>query len=546
MDPDYPGIIPPVLPHDEIHYFLPGQVILQVEHPITLNKNGLAKRIDRFLQSRSQEFPWNQLIAPDPESILIFPRESGELTVSLVPTPLARSEENQDELVNILIHIYRQLVEGKPIIVSTDKSGTTTLKSVSPNWLVGSTYHGGATGGPGGWPKMGPKADRSWPKFQFPDISQPESSEEIRGDGIHVAILDTAPCLHDLIEAYERWHEDESQRGYHPLIESLLKPNGPLHVYPATYEDLHLVADYSAIGHRYRMPDHGLFVAGIVHTNAPSATLHLYEVLNSYGIGSLETVAKGILNVLSNPKIGRPLIVNCSLVLCVAKDGQPNSELPKKVKDPNPKFPDDLKDPKLLEHMRISFEEIIKFLDQPDVITVAAAGNDAYMEEGKPGKVHRPPARFPAAFKSVIGVGALPKEDHSKRPRPINPRKTASYSNLADDTPDQGYVTLGGEEDEQGMQGIFIHEFPKFKNPSRRPKDSDIKPEDIGYDPNDRGWAWWSGTSFAAPIISGLLAAWWSIDRSKTADDAKDFLDNASSPPRTEEDEKVILVEQVT
>jgi hypothetical protein len=42
----------------------------------------------------------------------------------------------------------------------------------------------------------------------------------------------------------------------------------------------------------YRMTDHGLFVAGIIHTIAPQAELHLIEVLNPYGVGDLESITR--------------------------------------------------------------------------------------------------------------------------------------------------------------------------------------------------------------------------------------------------------------
>ncbi len=526
MNPANPEKHPPHHGRTNIEYFLPGQILLHLEHPKGLSRADLAKKVDDFLKQRAQDKLWSQLAAPAPEAILSFPPKSGETAFSIVPTPMANP---QGSLVDLVVELAKQLME-KSISLSADEIGSTTLISVSPHWLMGGAYHGCASGGPGGWPKKATKPESSWPKFVFPEIGEYDPDDDNRGEGVHVAILDTAPCLHELLDAYENLSAD------HDLIESLLAPGGPLHVHPASHKDLLEVMDYSASGHRYRMVDHGLFVAGIIHTITRKATLHLYEVLNAYGIGSLATVAQGLLNVLDNPEIGRPLIVNCSLVLGVSKDGQADPDLPEQ-----------LRDPKLLEHMRISLEDIIKLLDEQKVIVVAAAGNDAPLKDAsdKPkkdasGNSIRPAARFPAAFPTVIGVGAAPK-DFSTALLPSGRRKTASYSNLADDSPKVGYVTLGGEEGVgKGVQGVYIHEFPQTSQHSER--DPKIVPEEIEYKPNDSGWAWWSGTSFATPIVSGLLAASGSANLNLPIV-ARIFLDN-SAHEQTGANEKVIIVDQ--
>jgi subtilisin family serine protease len=110
---------------------------------------------------------------------------------------------------------------------------------------------------------------------------------------------------------------------------------------------------------------------------------------------------------------------------------------------------------------------------------VASAGNDSTSQS-------RVDARYPAAFSNVIGVGALPKGN----PRIINSYIPASYSNLADNPPTNGFMTFGGEPGQgQGIRGMYISNFPGLGNI------------------NPTGWAWWAGTSFAAAIITGFLAA---------------------------------------
>jgi subtilisin family serine protease len=232
------------------------------------------------------------------------------------------------------------------------------------------------------------------------------------------------------------------------------------------------------------------------------------------------------LNVLHNPDIQRPLIINCSLVLNLPRDAGEGELFPD--------FPAPLADSDTLTHMQRPFEEIFNLLKQTDAVIVAAAGNDASRGAASP-TAGRPPARFPAAFADVIGVGAVSPQ----RPTEGNPYQAASYSNLADDPAESGYVTLGGESGkDQGMLGLFINSYP---NPADK---SQADPHAIGYLDNESGWARWAGTSFATPIVSGILAAWWDGSLGPAASAAQTILGRAVTG-LTAQNEKVIVVEQV-
>src|SRR5262249_12483365 len=79
-------------------------------------------------------------------------------------------------------------------------------------------------------------------------------------------------------------------------------------------------------GHEYTMYDHGLFIASIVRSIAPTTRVTLMEVLNHKGVGTLKSLAEGfnkiienrsrIINVDDRP----PLIINCSFTFALPVD----------------------------------------------------------------------------------------------------------------------------------------------------------------------------------------------------------------------------------
>jgi subtilisin family serine protease len=291
------------------------------------------------------------------------------------------------------------------------------------------------------------------------------------------------------------------------------------------------------------MRDHGLFVASIIHTLAPKATLHLYEVLNSYGVGSLESIFDGlsiILNDIQSSKIKLPLIINCSFMLANPPDGTDNPDFP-------------------YERWNSLVDLIENDLHLDKVIIVAAAGNDNKYNNPHPGR--RPSARYPAAFTNVVGVGALPKVS----PESQNGRfKAASYSNLADEPQTDGYMTLGGEAGPgNGVLGMYISDY--FPKPAGllwwlwsiltlgRARYGQCYPPKflwdfirVKYKPNTTGWAWWAGTSFAAAIFSGSLAALYDPGNTpgSTPFDAPSIMADFLQTEKTVDNENVLLVEQ--
>jgi hypothetical protein len=262
-------------------------------------------------------------------------------------------------------------------------------------------------------------------------------------------------------------------------------------VHPALNPSSNGLADYSLIGHRYWMPDHGLFVAGIINSIAPKAVLHLYEVLGPYGAGYLETISDGLLNALQDAQNAQmPLVINCSFVMNVPLDDNQNA----------PDFPFTVWDSATQHYMTKTLRDIVAGFTSQNIIMVAAAGNDAGLAGST--SANPPQARYPAAFPEVLGIGALPIEGpNGQFPKRNGQYEKAWYSNFSDDPAGSGYVTLGGDTGpRKGILGIYLSDLPDSYDPNN--------PRDIIYKSNTTGWAWWSGTSFATPIISAIMAVW--------------------------------------
>jgi Subtilase family len=444
-----------------------------------------------------QSDKWPALPSPGPDGILVL--DPGQ-------------QEEQKTALNELLDLANFLDKNR-------KSAPVKLEVVSPNWLVSSNppSEPGGTGGPGGKPSPVNNADINKYHIHLPSksaLSQAFNnvSEPGAGEGVVVAILDTAYHEEQLEDKYKTWVLDRLEMP-HPHIKTLLgkepfargglrRPDGRLNVYIDPAVEAYCVPGIEIYGHDYNMTDHGLFVAGIINSLAPKAELHLYQVLNKYGLGDLLSIGRALEKV-TNDFQGRQLIVNLSLTMNMpleeghlkANDdfGMGQSILSYKpsflmhlicgivcwifewlLHLPCPSFCESW-----LDRQARPFEWISDLVYALDSRVIAAAGNDSKNRASRLG------ALYPAALERVFGVGAL------ARGLPLRP---ADYSNLADQPASKGITTLGGEEGEkQGILGVYVGEFPEDENGSR--------PN------NENGWAWWAGTSFATPIISGITAA---------------------------------------
>ncbi|MCI0552596.1 MAG: S8/S53 family peptidase, partial [Anaerolineae bacterium] len=425
----------------ELHYFLPGEIVLQIRHPAAATpgdvekiKASIADAMQSFLRpdgNSSQQVSvnatsasgrnWrNRLDVPtDISKFITFTNKQ----ISLVPVQVSGYNVEKDMDTKAMISILKDAYADLQANNSLDIGNGLSIQSISPNWLMGNLHHGGATGGPGGRPTQAPTPQVGAQSFRVFDGAMqllPDPPTALPGTSVYVAILDTAPSAEAIVRAYHDWPN-------HTLIQELFSANGRLTIHRASPATLYSLEHYSLALHDYLMPDHGTFIAGIINNGAPGATLHLYEVLSRYGVGTFTSVAQGILDAISDHRENHPLIINCSFMFCLP-DGTAEQALIQDLDVPiNALTSTGL----LTKTMREVFEGIV----DPNITIVASAGNNS-----KPGQ--REPARFPAAFNNVIGVGAL-RKGNSQNATSLN--IPASYSNLADDPPANGFMTLGGE-----------------------------------------------------------------------------------------------------
>jgi len=447
---------------DEVENFLQGGRIIWP--PRTFSFRALT--VDEDMPSKDQSERLTSAFKPSQQ-----PPERLRDAFSIIACDVENVPDDPRELLKLIAELNKQL--------RNRVFAGLTMKAISPNWLSSAASEAGGTGGPGGWPvPFQGMPDRA--PYDFRKLRDDLAAAGLKGDGenVDVAILDTAPCPHDLIAAHKEWKDR------HPLIRTLLGPDGQLRLYPATYDELLRMRSTSLNRHDYKMTDHGLFAAGIVHTIAPRAKIHLIEVLNACGVGDLATLAGGLEKVFRDIyKPERRLVVNCSWMLELSLEDKhcyAESEA-----DPEFEFEQDvLQFAQNDQDQAFALRAVCDRLEDAGRQVIAAAGNDWREKKARP---DAPKARYPAGFISAIGVGALPRDS---QPDPVTGKFAASnYSNLADKPPMTGIMTLGGEPGEgQGLLGLYLGGFPLCEE-------------------NCTKWAWWAGTSFATPILTGAIAA---------------------------------------
>lgn len=392
-------------------------------------------------------------------------------------------------------------------------------------WYCGSTQQEGPK--PQGCPAIPPipvKADQSCSSnpglcpITLPGLSS--KMQSTTGKGVTVFIIDTLPQQEQVAKAAiaakgnNHLLQDVSDNvmphsHYFKLPDNLENPGPKL---PMTGKDIY----GRLVG--FDMPDHGLFIAGIVRDLAPGATIECMRVLSDYCVGDLATLTKAlelIHNRMSprNPDANftqgdlyqRPVVINMSLV--IPPDDKEAKHLGFK--------------PKLTNLLRKHLLDPMNRLSELGAVFTASAGNEGDLRAGSramnPKRV-RPFALYPSAFAYNVSPDPLPRVIPVGAVRSDgSPASYSCYPGI------KGIATFGGEvpdaippkppkkpptltpdcrthaEDIDALVGIYSSStYPRLSF-------DDCDPTYPAPNPSN-GWAYWVGTSFATPIISAVLA----------------------------------------
>jgi len=325
-----------------------------------------------------------------------------------------------------------------------------------PNWLSGHPWD--PTGSP--WDPTGSPWDptgssgagsQSAPpelflkQWAFRQIDLFGAQEPVSGRGVRLGLFDTSPF--DAVEA----------GGDGRTLDWIREP-APLHLTLTNYPVP--AADNSARD----LSNHGLFAAGLAHAVAPAAEIQLIRVLNQNNKGDLFTLNQALFDfILANMPGQRPegllgVAINLSLGIRVPPD-EAGFNLPVGVQ---------------------SLRDVLRVAHCAGIVVVAAAGNDS---------ANRPqpePAQLPANWLPIIGVAG---------------------SNQAGQ---RGCFSNRGDLAAPGGDGRPDRQDPSRCVPANDACDNEDCPTAIigpVLKTNDNtGFAYWSGTSFAAPLVAGLAA----------------------------------------
>jgi hypothetical protein len=236
--------------------------------------------------------------------------------------------------------------------------------------------------------------------------------------------------------------------------------------------------------------DHGLYVAGLVHAVAPESDIRLTRILNEYGCGSLFTLNEALYRFVAEVETDLSTLEGAviNLSLGVHKPvGMDEAEPPppeRQVQGGGVAQTDDValqeaeEPPELLAEDTIESLQAAVFLAHSrGVVVVAAAGNDSYLED-KP-----LPPQLPAAYPFVVGVGGSNVM-----------RQRSCFSNWGDVSAPGG----DGGLDEKSWRRCM----PQADQCSG---DCDAALISLALS-SPTGYAYWSGSSFSAPLVSGLAA----------------------------------------
>lgn len=376
---------------------------------------------------------------------------------------------------------------------------------VQPDWYLGATMPpvigaGGIGAGPGTRPEpeKGGSRSRVDPLVQKLRRAKPDERHSLR-----LVFLDS-------------WNGDRSETSG-KVRDTLLRALND-HALGEPFD----VANYFASRDPdpFPMPDHGLFAAsltmrllgrtlclsnrmsghlaaksrralgGRAEQSASCIALESYRVLDEHGVGTAERLYRTLIQIGESIGKNENVVVNMSLIVNIPVFGRLLVEVERLLAGSWPGQEGGE------QRMDFALESLIRWLQGKGVLLVASAGNDSQGESRR-----RTPARFPAAYPGVLDVtAAADKVDRN------GVGKEAYYANEATE---EGIALFAGDCDAAGnligrrLHGPFSDHLVPVIGRGRDPE-------------NQSGVVSWAGTSFAAPLATGLAALIWRADGTLT------------------------------
>ncbi|GCE17174.1 S8 family serine peptidase [Dictyobacter kobayashii] len=253
-------------------------------------------------------------------------------------------------------------------------------------------------------------------------------------EDVTVVVLDTAQHPDRIRSAATR---PELRRNWllQRVVEDMRMEDGSFGVeydrYPVT-NDVRTGHDAAQNNRYYLMPDHGLFIAGIIRDLAPRARIRLVRALNDFGGSDLYNLF-AILTDLEHELVSgtiRRLVINLSMTI-----------MPDILRLPYLWFQDrQWPTAQLLgaQNVLSSLEEGLRLLFASlaahGALIVAAAGNDSYQafQKALPPRPPRAPARYPSTL-SVTSVNGnfLPSQFANAANLPAESSGVATFGEIA-------------------------------------------------------------------------------------------------------------------
>jgi subtilisin family serine protease len=337
--------------------------------------------------------------------------------------------------------------------------------SKDPNWLTGHPFE--AEGSPFEAEGSPFEAEGS-PSGPTPGLAQPEvfmkqwafrnielGSPKYTGQRVRVGIFDTSP--------YQGLPPDTA------TLKTVVLAQTPSDLELSVLHPTPSATPAPATGKAVDVRNHGYFIAGLVHALAPDSDIHLIRVLGNDNRGDLFTLLKAVFNFLKEAvkeQDNQPsgLVINLSLGVRVAPD-EARFGLPGAV---------------------VALQYLMNAARCLGSVVAAAAGNNSAASPALP-----EPANLPARWVSAMGVAASTIDN-----------QRACFSNQGRIAAPGGDGRPVGEQTDAGCH-------PRTTDC----KDADCSSAVVGpvilppyTDETKTAYLFWSGSSFSAPLVSGLAA----------------------------------------